>query len=871
MRARRKNIARRIRDDAGRFLAIMFIVALGSGFMAGLAATSPDMLQTADTYFDETAWYDLDIKSPLGFTNEDITAAAELADIENLQCARVLDLVLDGETAHTCRVYGIFDENGETALNRPRLLEGRMPEQSGECVVQDSAGRYTDNSVAVGDTLTLSHENDSYETLRGSMPDQVLTVVGIVESPMTIAVMQEPTNVGAGSIGLHVFTYESFLDVPYYTDLYVTVRGARVLDCFGEEYGEKIDAMRSRFEALGDERAPLRASDMRGELSEQIDELTQTVDSLRDMAKTAAQMRGNYPPPPLLEKSENLLREARERLDDLGDGTWLVRIRDDSEGFSSYDTNVSKVSALAKIFPLFFFLVALLVALTTMTRLVEENRTEIGTLKALGFSNGQILAEYLLYAALTSVLGCAVGFAVGFRLFPWAVYSAYSMMYTLPQVLLPVRWNIIAWVAPVTVGSILLAAFWACFDEFRACPAILMRPKAPKEGRRIWLERIPFLWKRFSFSHKVTARNLFRYKKRLVMTLLGVAGCTSLLLTGFGLRDSICDIVELQFGDIYRYELTVVTDGERDDTLDAFFADDSLISGVMPYCSEDGKVRFGGNSEATTLCIPETPAQFHEFVRLRERKSGNAIPFPDTGVILTEKLCETLGISIGDTVTLEDPDGHRGELTVAGITENYLTSFAYLSPEAYRLAFGREPDLSTVLCRFAEGADADSAVARALESPHAVYASSSRTLRETFADSIGSINGVIWVLILAAGLLSMVVLYSLTNVNILERRKELATITVLGFHDREVERYIFRETNVLSFLGSLLGLGVGVVLHRYVVRTVEVEQVMFGRVVRPLSYLYAVAISMVFTLLVNQLLRRRIRRIDMVEAMKAGE
>ena len=480
-------------------------------------------------------------------------------------------------------------------------------------------------------------------------------------------------------------------------------------------------------------------------------------------------------------------------------------------------------------------------------------------------------AEYLLYAALTSVLGCAVGFAVGFRLFPWAVYSAYSMMYTLPQVLLPVRWNIIAWVAPVTVGSILLAAFWACFDEFRACPAILMRPKAPKEGRRIWLERIPFLWKRFSFSHKVTARNLFRYKKRLVMTLLGVAGCTSLLLTGFGLRDSICDIVELQFGDIYRYELTVVTDGERDDTLDAFFADDSLISGVMPYCSEDGKVRFGGNSEATTLCIPETPAQFHEFVRLRERKSGNAIPFPDTGVILTEKLCETLGISIGDTVTLEDPDGHRGELTVAGITENYLTSFAYLSPEAYRLAFGREPDLSTVLCRFAEGADADSAVARALESPHAVYASSSRTLRETFADSIGSINGVIWVLILAAGLLSMVVLYSLTNVNILERRKELATITVLGFHDREVERYIFRETNVLSFLGSLLGLGVGVVLHRYVVRTVEVEQVMFGRVVRPLSYLYAVAISMVFTLLVNQLLRRRIRRIDMVEAMKAGE
>lgn len=877
MRARRKNIARRIERGAGRFLAIMFIVALGSGFMAGLAATSPDMLETADAYYDETAWYDLDIKSPLGFTEEDVRLAAETPNIKTLQCARVVDLVLDEKTAsHTCRVYGIFDENGETALNRALLLDGRMPQAPGECVVQDSAGRYTDKSVAVGDMLTLSPENDRYETLREAIPAETLTVVGIVKSPMSVAVMQEPTNVGAGSIGLHVFTFESYFDLPYYTDLYVSLRGASELDCFGEEYDALVAEAATQFEALGEERAPLRARSMREDTQEQIDDLESAAELLRDLAETAAELRDipsarPYSPPPLLEKTEDLLAESRKALEDMGDGTWLVRTRDDSEGFSSYDTNVSKVSALAKIFPLFFFLVALLVALTTMTRLVEENRTEIGTLKALGFSNGQILAEYLLYAALTSVLGCAIGFAVGFRLFPWAVSSAYSMMYTLPPVVLPIRGPIIAWVAPVTIGSILLAAFWACFDEFRACPAALMRPKAPKEGKRIWLERIPFVWKRFPFSRKVTARNLFRYKKRLVMTLLGVAGCTSLLLTGFGLRDSICDIVEKQFGEIYRYELTIVTDGTQDDILRDFLNDESLISGVMPYRSEDGKVRVGGKSETTTLCIPEEPSRFGEFVRLRSRKTGQAVPFSQNGAVLTEKLCETLGITVGDTVTLEDADGHRGEVRVDGITENYLTSFAYLSPKTYRAAFGNAPDFDTLLCCYAEGADTDGAVARALESEHAVYASSSLTLRETFADSIGSINGVIWVLILAAGLLSMVVLYSLTNVNILERRKELATIAVLGFHDREVERYIFRETNVLSFLGSLLGLGVGIVLHQYVVRTVEVEQVMFGRVVRPLSYVYAVGISMLFTLLVNRLLRRRIRKIDMVEAMKAGD
>ena len=908
---RRKNIRRRIRSGAGRFLAILFIVALGSGFMAGLAATSPDMLETADTYFDETHWYDVDLKSPLGFTDADADAVAALPGVGVLQCARVVDLVLDGEsTSHTCRVYGLLDENGDTALNRVKLLEGRMPESASECVVQDSAGRYTDKAVGIGEMLTLSPENDRYETLKSSVTSDTLTVVGIVESPMSIAVMQEPTNVGAGSIGLHVFTCADYYDLPYYTEFYLSLSGAAALDSFSEEYDALTDAFVRRLEALGDERAPVRAETVRTETAEQIDALEQSLDALEAVADVSAELNedalvraaqtretaallkragsaalaklleqtaeavesaGGNGEPPCVSKLRDGLAEARETLNSLDGAAWIVRTRSDSEGFASYDSNVSKVSALAKIFPLFFFLVALLVALTTMTRLVEENRTEIGTLKALGFSNGQILAEYLLYGGLTSVLGCILGFAVGFRLFPYAISAAYSMMYTLPDVVLPVRWNIIAWVAPVTVGSILLAAFWACYDEFRSCPAELMRPKAPKEGKRIWLEHLPFLWNRLSFSHKVTCRNLFRYQKRLIMTLLGVAGCTALLVTGFGLRDSIGDIVDLQFNEIYIYELTVVTDGETDEALDAFLADRALISASMPYHSEDGKVRFGGNSESAGLCVPAQPERFSDFVSLRERKTGAAVPFPETGAVLTEKLCETLDIHVGDTVTLEDGDGRRGEVTVEGVTENYLTSFAYLSPDTYFRLFGREAEASTLLCCYSEGADTSNAVARALESDHVIYASSSTTLKDTFADSINSINGVIWVLILAAGLLCMVVLFSLTNVNICERRKELATITVLGFHEREVESYIFRETNILSFLGSLCGLGVGVWLHRYVVRTVEVEQVMFGRTIYPLSYLYAVAISMVFTLLVNELLRKRIRGIDMVEAMKSGE
>ncbi len=840
MKTRRKNIFRRIKSSFSRFLAILFIVALGSGFMAGLAATSPDMLETADTYFDDTVWYDLDIKCPLGFTDEDVIAASEIPDVDMIVASRVLDLVYDTpDTSYTCRVYGLLDKEGNSDVNKLRLLEGRMPQNNAECVVQTSSARYTEKSAEIGNVITLSEENEDYDSLCENLAELSLTVVGIVESPMSIAVMQEPTNVGSGSVGMHVFTQKELFEMPYYTDLYVTLRGAKEIDTFSDDYRTISDKAETAFLSLGEKRGVLRAEMIR-----------------KDIEK----MLNIGVPVPM---AEELLASL--------DGTWIVRTRRDSEGFASYDSNVSKVSALAKIFPVFFFSVALLVALTTMTRLVEENRTEAGTLKALGYANKSILGEYLLYAALSSVLGCTLGFAVGFRIFPYAIYSAYSMMYTLPSVVLPIRWNIVAWVAPVTVGSILIAAVFACFDEFRSLPASLMQPKAPPAGKRILFERIPVLWKHLSFSYKVTCRNLFRYKKRLFMTLLGVAGCTALLLTGFGVRDSVSDIVELQFGEIYKYELTLVTDGSTDDSLDTFLSDGEFVSASLTFHSEDGRARANGGNETVTLSVPEKSENFSDFIVLRNRKTKEAVPFPENGVVLTEKLCETLGVGVGDTVTLEDSDGHRAETTVSGITENYLTSFAYLSAETYETLFGVSPDFDSILCTYSENASPQDAVTRALESASVLYASSSTSLRDTFSDSIKSINGVVWVLIIAAGLLSVVVLYSLTYVNICERRKELSTIAVLGFYEREVESYIFRETNILSFVGSLLGLLIGVRLHSYVVRTVEVEQVMFGRNVYLPSYLYAILISAVFTLLVNELLRKKIRGIDMVEAMKAND
>lgn len=904
-KTRAKNIFRGIRGSLNRFLSILFIVALGSGFMAGLAATSPDMYATADRYMDEYNWYDLDIKSTLGFSNDDLLAIRDENGIVYAQGARVVDTVLKAsdDEAYTSRVFGILDKNGNTVINRARLKEGRMPENDDECVIQPVSGRYFAGNLKIGDELSVSAD--------GARSDR-LKIVGFVESPMCISLISEPSSVGTGKITLDIYVHTDFFEYDYFTDVFVMLEGAKALDTFGDEYSCLSSDHTEALKQLAAGRLAIRETELKNGIETQIEQLEavrnalneagaagsalskDTVTRLKENAvvisaisqsdpalakllgdtQTAVYdaLKSTEPPDESgIKKLDDAIAVLREKITAIDGGAWLVRTRDDSAGYSSYDSNVGKVAALSKIFPVFFFMVALLVALTTMTRLVEENRTQIGTLKALGFSNVEILGEYMFYSLLSSALGCILGFSVGFRLFPKAISSAYAMMFTLPEVTTSVRHDIVLWVAPVTVGSILLATLWACWSEFRACPAKLMQPKAPAAGKRIWLEYLPFIWKRLSFTHKVTCRNLFRYKKRFFMTVIGVAGCSALLVTGFGLRDSINDIVNKQFGEIYLYQMNVLTDGEMlSDDLVKYLDDKEVFDGWLPYSDESGKVMANGKSESANIEVPSDVSDFGSFISLRNRKTKEKLTLSDDGAVLTEKLCETLGVTVGDSVTLQNSDGREAEMKVIGITENYLTSFAYVAPGRYANAFGKSADFRHLLCRVGNAAT-DAVSEKLLGFDNVLYVNASQSLKDNFADSIKSIDGVIFVLILSAGLLCMVVLYNLTNVNICERRKELATIRVLGFHPGEVSRYIFRETDALSFIGSAAGLFAGIWLHSFVVRTVEVDQVMFGRSIYPLSFVFALAISLLFTFIVDLIMRKQIRSVDMVEAMKSND
>ncbi|MEG0662971.1 MAG: FtsX-like permease family protein, partial [Anaerovoracaceae bacterium] len=514
----------------------------------------------------------------------------------------------------------------------------------------------------------------------------------------------------------------------------------------------------------------------------------------------------------------------------------------------------------AKIFPIFFFLVAALVALTTMTRMIEEERGQIGALKSFGYSNFGILKYYLIYSFSASAIGVVLGLGGGFIIFPSVISKAYDMMYNLPPITTKVIWPIALIVGGITIFCIMATAYLACRSELKEKPAALLLPKAPKLGKRILLERITPIWKRIKFTRKVTLRNLFRYKKRFLMTIMGVAGCFALLLTGFGLRDSIGDIVNKQYGEIDRYNYILELNQEPTETL-AVPGEYLLLHEVPVSISAKEK------SERTTLDVPKDQEKLSDFVFLRERKSHEALSLKDDGVILTEKMSENLQVKVGDQVTIKLADGRKTEMKVSGIAENYVSSYAYINENTYKQAFGDSTSYTRVLIK----SDEENLAEKLLKDNDAGYVLSIESIKDSFKDSVKSIDYIVVVLILSAGALAVIVLYNLTNVNICERKKELATIKVLGFFEKEVSAYIFREINILSGIGMVVGIPLGILLHRFVMKTAEVDAVMFGRHIYWQSYLYAAAITIFFTIVVNLIMRRSIRKIDMVESMKAND
>lgn len=566
------------------------------------------------------------------------------------------------------------------------------------------------------------------------------------------------------------------------------------------------------------------------------------------------------------------ITDAEKEIAKLESPQWYVLDRNSNVSYASFSANVSKVADVAKVFPIFFFLIASLVTLTTMTRMVEEERTQIGTLKALGYRKTTIISKYLFYSGLASTLGCIGGSIIGLSLFPKVIWNAYRTMYNLPNLTNQFLWQYALPESLLIIVLTLGVTLYVSISTLKEKPSTLMLPKAPKAGKRIFLENIEPIWSRMKFSHKSTARNIMRYKRHLYMTVIGIAGCSALILTGFGLLDSIGSIANTQFTEIFKYNLNVELEDveEYDNILNDFLNNDDKVKSYSEIFSDSVYVLHGRDRISTSLKVTKDADSLRKVFNLRDRKSGNEIIFDESSVIITEKLAETMEINIGDTFTFENSEGLQAEFVLTGITENYVGCYLYMNEADYEKAFFENINYNTILTNASyENGTQESYITELLSSDSVMNVEPVTQIKKSFDNLLSTIEYIVVVIIIASGALAVIVLYNLTNININERRKELSTLKVLGYHNEEVASYVFRETTILSLIGTFTGLPLGILLHTFVVKTVEAVNLMMGRTISAKSYIFSAVITLFFSMLVSLILYRKLKKIEMVESMKA--
>lgn len=583
-----------------------------------------------------------------------------------------------------------------------------------------------------------------------------------------------------------------------------------------------------------------------------------------------------------LDDAKTKLDEAQADIDAIELPDFYVLDRSKNVGAAGHEADASRIDQIARVFPLIFFLVAALVSLTTMTRMVEEERMLIGTYKALGYGNARICSKYLIYALLASGVGSIVGILLLSQFLPQVIMQSYAIIYALPVNSSPIDIPIALFAFGLSVGITLLATLFAVLSSLRERPALLMLPRAPKPGKRILLERIGPIWRHLSFSNKVTARNLFRYKRRFFMAIIGIAGCTALLLTGLGLRDGINDIIENQFGQIQHFNLEVQASDEQSPgnahEVEEILASSDIVTETAHVGGENAIVSRQGVDKdiRATITVPEDLATFGDFYTLRERIGHAPLALDEAGAVITEKLADELGVRVGDVIEIYDQsmvgerDGAAHGVTVSGIAEYYTGQGVFMSPAAYEAAMGEPPVFTKIICKASAPLDQRTTLSNELLDVAGVeVVSFYDEIIETYRTMLKTVNAVVWVLIIAAALLAFVVLYNLTNINITERTREIATLKVLGFTPRETNGYIFRETILLTIIGALVGCVLGIGMESFVVVTAEVDEMMFGRDIHLASFVIAFVLTIAFSFIVSLAMRPKIKAINMVESLKS--
>lgn len=896
-----KDFIRNIKGSLGRFFAIMAIVAIGVAFFAGVTASSGDMKHSSDSYYDEYNMNDIRILSSIGFTSQDIEAVSKVYGVKAVYKTNTHDVLVDYDgrenVAHISGVPVGKASDDDSYINQLRIKEGRLPQNDKECVVKYEDTR---KSMKVGDVI--SFKSGTEDDINDTFKDTEYTVVGIVYTPCYVSYDLGSSGIGNGHINYCIYVGDDEFKNNYYTECYAVIDGAKDMDTYSDEYKKLIDKYADDIKAISKERLDIRKQTVIDEYTrakaDKKEELLETIKKNVEDSITE-QYQAYYPGMDVSSMIAPYVKTAYEKavaqfdfdavnaeydkkmnetLADSDSWEWYVLTRESSYSFRDYESSANRMKAIATVFPLFFIIVAGLVCLTTMTRMVEEERGLIGTYKALGYGKATIALKYVIYAFLASLTGAVIGCAAGLRLFPYIIYESWNIIYQMPAI----KYASHTILSVVAVASLILvtliATLYSCYNELSEVPSALMRPKAPKNGKKILLEHT-FIWKHLSFTKKVTMRNIFLYKKRFFMTVIGIAGCGALITAGFGIKDSVQSIIDNQYGQIIHYDNILVfnknADSDaRNNLSDKISSDEYYKSSLMDYAyTAEVKIPGSADDYSTEITVVNDTSAYMDYVTFRTRRSKKTIELDDSGVIISEKLAKDLNVKEGDNVLIHDEDNKQATVKVSGVMEMYINNYIFMTSEYYSQVFGYTPDNNRILgILTSDGDDIQSVIGdRYLTDNNVKSLTFVKANITRFENMIQSLDLVIWVLIISAGMLAFVVLYNLTNVNISERIREIATIKVLGFYDREVGEYVYRENIILTLIGGVFGLLLGMALHAYIMTTIELDGVMFGTKINISSFLISYGITILFSLLINIFMYPSLKKIPMVESLKSVE
>ena len=975
---------REIKNSLGRYLAILIIVALGVGLFAGLKVTRDAMVDTLDEYLVERNLYDFQLISTLGYEAADVEHISSLDNVSAAEGSISYDVLCNaGEMDQVLKAYSITE-----SVNKVKLLEGRMPEASDECVADGRVYSKED----IGKAIEFSADN-SKDTL-DAFAHRKYTITGLVYSPLYLNYERGSTSLGNGIIEAYFYILPEGFDSDIYTEIYLTLDKNEHI--YSDEYENRITKAEAAVTAAAEAASQRRYDEIKKEADDKIkdaqekyddgyssylkeksdayskldtsyDKLTsgqskidssekklnKTISELNSskkqldagiaqidqklsqlesgkeymsdeeyqaskqqldnkkseltasLAKVNSGLKQAKSGKAKLEKekqtladgwseyrkgkseadssfadAEKKLEDAKAKIDDgkkdiadIKKPETFVFTRDINTGYVGFENDANIVNEVAKVFPVFFFLVAALVCITTMTRMVNEQRTQIGVLKALGYSSRSVISGYLFYSGSAGFLGTLIGYFSCCIIFPAIIWRAYGIMYDFGCDLsysfnIPLLLYSLAGALICSMGACLAAGM----KDFKTAPSQLMRPKAPSAGKRILLERITPLWSRVSFLYKVTLRNLFRYKKRFFMMILGISGCTALLIAGFGINDTVKNIVGFQYNEIIKYDYSVHFDSAMNSKeQQAFKAETASYVSDLIFAHEEEVFFTSGEDETALTLIACKDDNFRDFIDLHD---SSAIEFPQTGnAVICMKLADSYDITEGDKIRLADDSGNEIEVTVSGICKNYVNNYVYISEETYREGFGTAPEYAAAYAVSSDSSEDGiyKSAAAVSDNDNVLGTSICLDMENRICNMMDSLNAVIILIVAAAGALAFIVLYNLTNINITERVREIATIKVLGFYPKETSAYVFRENFILTGISAAVGLLLGKVLLEFIIGQINVSMITFDARITPLSYILSVILTFVFAVTVNIVMYYRLKKIDMIESLKSVE